>query len=705
MDAAEKSPAQLLATPLQFVKGVGPERAELLEKLGLRTVRDVLFNFPRDYQDLSQLRAIHELQDGETVSVRGTVEEWDQHVGGSGTHILGVLLRETNPSAAKPPTIKPGCLRGLWFNQAYLRNQFRVGQHVVFSGRAKRTGLVWEMSHPRVQWLGEDEQPNSGVLPIYSLCEGLKQHHLRRISENVLQQFVEVLEEAFPADFLTQHDLWPLHQTLRQIHFPATPGDLEKARRRLVFQELLILQLALSLKRRARDRQPAAPLEATARIDARIRRLFPFELTAGQQQAIAEVSADLARPSPMHRLLQGDVGSGKTMVAVYAMLLAVAHGQQAVLMAPTEILARQHAQTLGQLLSAARARVGLLVGGLTSSERSPLVAQIAAGEIDIVIGTQAVLQADVEFAKLGLVVIDEQHKFGVRQRALLKQAAQAPHYLVMTATPIPRTVSLTLYGDLEVSVIRDHPPGRQPVKTYLAGSERRAQWWEFLRKKLREGRQAYVIAPVVEESETFNVASVQQTFEALANGELEAFRLGLLHGRMSAADKDAAMQAFRDGQTQVLVATTVVEVGVDVPNATLMTIEGGERFGLSQLHQLRGRIGRGAFPGFCCLFAEPASDESRQRLEAFVNTTDGFELAETDFRLRGPGDLFGTRQHGMPPLMIADLQRDTALLDETRHAAAALLDADAELGQPQHQRLRKLVYTRYGSVLELADVG
>ena len=694
MEAVAKTPAELLATPVQFVKGVGPERAVLLEKLGLFTIRDLLINFPRDYQDLSQICPVNKLQDGQPASVCGVIEEWDQHSSQSGTHVLGVLLRE--------PT---GCLRGLWFNQSYLRNQFRVGQRVMFSGKPRRQGLVWEMTHPRIQWLADDEQPSAGVLPIYSLCEGLKQHHLRRITEHILEEYSPALEEAFPPDFLAQHNLWPLPQALRQIHFPESLANLAQARRRFVYQELLILQLALALKRRARAKLAAAALEATPRIDARIRRLFPFELTPGQQQAIAEVVADMGRPVPMHRLLQGDVGCGKTLVAVYAMLLAVAHGQLAVLMAPTEILARQHAQTLGELLSAARARVGLLVGGLTGAQRKELLSQLARGEIDIVIGTQAVLQADVEFSRLGLVVIDEQHKFGVRQRATLKQAALAPHYLVMTATPIPRTVGLTLYGDLDISIIPDCPPGRQMVRSYLAGPQRRAQWWEFFRKKLREGRQGYVIAPVVEETESFSAASVQATFEALANGELEAFRLGLLHGRLPAAEKEAAMQAFRNGQTQVLVSTTVVEVGVDVPNATLMTIEGGERFGLSQLHQLRGRVGRGAFPGFCCVFGEPTSDDARQRLEAFVSTADGFDLAEIDFNLRGPGDLFGTRQHGLPPLLIADLKRDAALLDETRRDAAELLAADAELSQPQHDRLKKLVYSRYRSVLELGDVG
>jgi ATP-dependent DNA helicase RecG len=464
--------------------------------------------------------------------------------------------------------------------------------------------------------------------------------------------------------------------------------------------------LALAVKRHQQQHLRQAPcLEATAKIDARIRRLFPFELTAGQEQAIAEISADMARPEPMNRLLQGDVGSGKTVVAVYGMLVAVAHGQQAVLMAPTEVLARQHAQTLDRLLAKSQVRRAKLIGGLTRRERDRVLFRIAAGEADLVVGTQAVVQDDVRFRQLGLVVIDEQHKFGVRQRAALKYSGPDPHYLVMTATPIPRSVTMTLFGDLDVSTLRDSPPGRQKVHTFLADDEKRDRWWDFFRRKLREGRQGYVVTPLVEESEQLQATSLEETYEALANGPLDAFRLGLIHGRMGPGEKDAAMDEFRRGQTQVLVCTSVVEVGVDVPNATLMTIESGERFGLAQLHQLRGRISRGRFPGFCCVFADPQTEEAQRRLDALKSTTDGFRLAEVDFELRGPGELFGTRQHGMPPFRIADLTRDQSLLQEARQDAHQLITADPGLSQPEHARLRAMVLRRYGKVLELGDVG
>jgi ATP-dependent DNA helicase RecG len=450
----------------------------------------------------------------------------------------------------------------------------------------------------------------------------------------------------------------------------------------------------------------AARVAACAVINARIKGIFRFYWRAGLGAAIAEVAADMAREMPMNRLLQGDVGSGKTVVAVYALLLCVARGHQAALMAPTEILARQHADTLGGLLRASRVRFLLLVGGLTAKQRESALAEIAAGNIDLVIGTHAIVQQDVRFAKLGLVVIDEQHKFGVRQRAALRQGKQSPHYLVMTATPIPRTISMTLFGDLDVTTLREMPPGRQEVRTYIVESTEQGRWWNFVREKLRAGRQAYVVAPLVDESQSVAAASVAEAFERLTNGELAAFRVGIIHGRMTPPEKEQAMAAFRTGQTDVLVSTSVIEVGVDVPNACVMVIDSPERFGLAQLHQLRGRVGRGTFAGFCgVLMSEPMSEQARERLQAFAATSDGFELAEMDFQLRGPGDLFSTQQHGLPPLRIADLRRDREVLEEARLAAEQLFAADPGLKQQDHQRLRRQMLVRYGNALELSDVG
>ncbi len=696
MSVPPKSVAQQLATPVEFLKGVGPHRVEFLERLGLRRVLDVLFFFPRDYEDLTDRREIADLEEGPLQSVLGVVDDVELRNTGAGRCVLGVLIRGAT-----------GHLRGIWFNQPFLRERFVLGQRVLLSGKPKRNGLVWEMIHPKVATLEDGEEvPPGSILPVYPLTEGLQQWQIRRIVREAVDAYTGVLDEVFPAAYLESHDLWPLARALPALHFPESHDALHRARRRFVYQELLILQLALALKRQQQGSTRRAPcLAADAKIDARIRSLFPFELTAGQQQAIADIAADMARTTPMNRLLQGDVGSGKTIVALYAMLLAVAHGYQAVLMAPTEILARQHALTLERLLANSQVRRTQLTGGLLPSLREAVLKGIAAGTIDLVVGTHAVLQEDVQFAKLGLVVIDEQHKFGVRQRATLKQAGLDPHYLVMTATPIPRTVTMSLFGDLDVSTPRDSPPGRQKVSTYLVREADRTKWWDFFSKKLREGRQGYVVTPLVEESDVIQAASLETMYESLANGPLEAFRLGLVHGRMTSDEKDAAMAAFRSGETQVLVCTSVVEVGVDVPNATLMAIEGGERFGLAQLHQLRGRISRGSLPGFCGVFADPQTDEGTKRLKAFQSTTDGFRLAEIDFGLRGPGELFGTRQHGLPPFRVADLLRDAEVLEEARRDAQALVAADPGLAHPDHARLRRQILARYGQALDLADVG
>jgi ATP-dependent DNA helicase RecG len=731
-------------TPVQYLKGCGAPRAELLARLGVRTIRDLMFFLPRDYQDLTDLRSIAELEEDTLASVLGTVEEVDLAGRGPGKSILGVLIRQGDQH-----------MRAVWFNQAFLKDKFSRGQTVLVSGKPRRRAIRWEMIHPHVKLVEtEGDIPAGELLPVYPLTEGLNQRQVRMLTRKALEVGLDQLEEVFPPEFLREHNLLPLAVALPQLHFPASHADLEQARRRFIYQELFILQLALALKReRVRRLLKAQPLELTAKIDARIRRLLPFQLTQGQNQAIAEIAGDLEKSEPMNRLLQGDVGSGKTIVAVYAMLLAVAHGGQVVLMAPTEVLARQHVNTLEKLLAGSHTRIGLLAGGQTAKTRQEVLASVASGEIQILVGTQAVVAGEIAFHQLGLVIIDEQHKFGVRQRARLKYAGLQPHYLVMTATPIPRTISMTLFGDLDVTTLADSPPGRQSVHTYYPPLEDRAKWWEFFRKKLREGRQGYVVVPLVAEAEDGADAeqesgelagsggenwgdeespahtppadqaaaesgdeiaeekqappplSLDAAYEQLANGELEAFRLGLVHGRMSSNEKQLAMDAFRRGEIQVLVATSVVEVGIDVPNATLMTIENADRFGLAQLHQLRGRISRGSYPGYCCLFSGATTPAAAERLQALVENRDGFRLADIDFALRGPGNVLGTRQHGLPPLRIADLVRDAEIVEEARLAARALVEGDPELADPEHARLQRMAIVRYGRSLDLGDVG
>ncbi len=696
MSDSSKSKRAALSTPVQFLSGVGPDRARLLEKLGLHTAADVLFFFPRTYQDMSELRSIDRLVEGELASVVGVVDEIDFRGTGPGRSMLGILLRQDNLF-----------LRALWFNQPFMKERFKAGQRVVLSGTPKLKAFRWEMTHPRVQWLTSDEEPAQGeVLPVYPLTDGLNQSQLRRIVHKTVDDHVACLEEVLPESLLARESLLPIAEALPMLHHPGSVTELSAARRRFIYQELLVLQIALAMRKwRFTQGRHAPALPVDPKIHARILRRFPFELTDDQLQAIDDIGDDMSRDIPMNRLLQGDVGSGKTVVAQYAMLLAVAHGYQSALMAPTEILARQHARTLRESLQHSRVRVGLLTGGLKTSQRRKLLAQVADGEIDLLVGTQALSGSDVQFHNLGLVIIDEQHKFGVAQRASLKGAGPDPHYLVMTATPIPRTVSMTVFGDLDISTLRETPAGRQPVHTYLGEADQKEQWWEFFRKKLREGRQGYVITPLVDDADSESLASVERAFEQLANGQLEEFRLGLVHGRMPAGDKDEAMQAFYAGEIQVLVATSVVEVGIDVPNATIMTIESAQRFGLAQLHQLRGRVSRGKHPGYVCVFAEATSAEANQRLRAFAESSDGFRLAELDFELRGPGDLFSTRQHGLPPLRIANVLRDSDVLEETRAVARDLIERDPELRAEEFAKLRRMVLRRYRDVLDLVDVG
>ena len=690
------SATERLATPVQFVKGVGAPRAEMLQRLGLRTAADLLFLFPRDYRDASQLLPIGELREEQPASVCGVVEEVELRNTGPGRCVLGVLIRQDQEH-----------LRVLWFNQPWMRDRVVIGQRVLLSGTPRFNGGRWELVHPKLEALEGNHSPTKGrIFPVYPLTEGLQQWQIRRIVQTAVQEYAVCVPEVFPADFREQHRLWPIQRALEQIHAPGDMESLDAARRRFIYQELLVLQLALGLRRRQLAERTRAPtLPVTAKIDARIRRLFPFDLTADQDRVLREIAADMARTTPMNRLLQGDVGSGKTVVAEYAMLLAIAHGHPAALMAPTEMLARQHLRTLSRDLRESRVRIVLLTGALSAAERRVAREAIAAEEADLIVGTHALLAEEPLRERLGLVVIDEQHKFGVRQRAALRGEQRDPHYLVMTATPIPRTVSMTLFGDLDVSTLRDKPPGRAPLYTYSGDESRRAAWWDFFCRKLAEGRQGYVVAPMVEGGEGEAVTAVEPLYKTLQQGPLRDFRIALLHGRIPVAEREATMKAFRLGEIQVLVATSVVEVGIDVPNATLMTIEDGQRFGLAQLHQLRGRISRGSHPGYLCVFGTFDSEESRERIEAFCQSSDGFELAEVDFRLRGPGDLFGTRQHGLPPLRIADLNRDEAVLEEARQDAGQLV-LTGELGErPEFARLYNMVLRRYGAVLELADVG
>jgi ATP-dependent DNA helicase RecG len=552
---------------------------------------------------------------------------------------------------------------------------------------------------------------------VYPLTDGVQQSHVRLAVQAALDVAADRLEESLPESLLRSKNLMSIAEAIRSIHRPESRDALEAARRRFVYQELLMLQLALRLHSGQQDtRQTAPAINIDSKLDNRIKALFSHEFTDAQKRVCAEIASDMRRTKPMNRLLQGDVGSGKTAVAAYCMLATAATfvlghtaGEdgssasrfQAAIMAPTELLARQHYQTLTSLLLERESplQVGLLIGGQRAAERRELQGRIESGEVQLVVGTQALICSEAAFANLGLVVIDEQHRFGVLQRSLLRQGTSDPHTLVMTATPIPRTVAHAVYGDLDISVIDELPPGRQEVATYRVSQDQVDQWWDFFRKKLKEGRQGYVVVPTVDVSGR-DMASISSAFESLANGHLEAFRLGLLHGRMKPEQKASVMAEFRANRFDVLVATSVIEVGIDVPNATLMTILDAENFGLAQLHQLRGRVARGRMQGICGAVTDEEINAS-PRIDAFISTTDGFRLAEQDLVLRGPGDILGSRQSGSPPLYLADLLRDGAVVSEARSDAKTIFERDPALNDTRFSRLKKVLLGRWSATLNL----
>jgi ATP-dependent DNA helicase RecG len=694
------SNALRLDDPLDALPGLSPARRTLLGKLGLETVAELLGHFPRDYQDLSDRRRIFQLSAGTLQTVEGEVVEIDIRTLADGRPVVSVVINDGGEAS----------LEGVWFNQTGMARRFRYGQRVAFSGKPRWYKDHWQMTSPRVRELdssaGSSGAEVANVVPVYPLTEDLRLEQLRPVIRRALELYAKLLPEPLPRSLREQHG-WPTAERgLWDIHFPENVEAAARARRRFIYEELLILQLALGLRRReVRDRQRAPKLATTRLIDAHIRRLFPFEPTSDQNKAIADVCADLASERPMQRLVQADVGAGKTAVAVYALLVAVANKHQAALMAPTEVLARQHFRTLERYLAHSRVHRLLLTGSLSPRERAEALTALKAGEIDLVVGTQSLVQEGVEFAKLGVVVIDEQHKFGVHQRAKIRALGVDPHYLVMTATPIPRTVALTVFGDLDLSVIRELPPGRQPVRTRWVEEDRRTDVYAQVRQGLEQGRQAYVVCPLVEESDALFAPAAVQRHEELSAGPFKDFSVALLHGRMDEAEKAQVMERFRTRQVDLLVCTSVVEVGVDVPTATQMVIENAERFGLSQLHQLRGRVSRGPVAGTCYLFGAPPTEDGQERLRAFVRTADGFQLAEIDAELRGTGEIFGTRQHGVSELRLASLPRDSDVLALARRDAFALIAQDARLAAPELAGLRRLVLERYGGTLELAEVG
>ncbi|MCC6629075.1 MAG: ATP-dependent DNA helicase RecG [Chloroflexi bacterium] len=676
------------SAPVTALPMVGEGRARLLARLGIGSVRDLLYHLPLRHDDFTRTPPIAGLMYGQPQTVVGrftTVES--SPVRGNRVRVVARLVDNT------------GSIRCTWFWPAQMARGKRLplDTPVVVSGRVGQFNGVLAFEQPDYEDADADLLHVGRLVPIYGATEGLYQKQLRAMARAALAVTAATLVDPLPEPLRLDAGLSPLHPALAQAHFPATEADRQAGRQRLAFDELLLVQLGMQQRRRAWQATvaPALPSdgEAWARVAAFLTSL-PFALTGAQRRSLNDVRRDLAAPRPMSRLIQGDVGSGKTVVAAAAMLLATAHGYQAALMAPTELLAEQHALTLGTLFERLPEgqwpRLALLKGSLPARQKREVQASIAAGKVDIIAGTHAVIQASIAFDRLALAVVDEQHRFGVAQRAGLRSKGDNPHLLVMTATPIPRSLALTMHGDLDVSIIDELPPGRQTIATQLVSPGARQDAYDLVRQEVKAGRQAYIVCPLVEESEVIEARAATAEHERLQQEVFPDLRIGLVHGRLRPSEKDAVMRAFRDGDLDVLVSTAVIEVGIDVPNATVMVIEGADRFGLAQLHQFRGRVGRGAHASTCLLLTDDASDRATERLRALVETSDGFEVAEFDLRLRGPGEFFGTRQSGLPPLQLAGLG-DVRAIELAQRTAIRILDEDPSLALPVYQPLAALL--------------
>ena len=698
------SSRDLLATPLQFMRGVGPRRAADLERVGLATVEDLLLRFPLRYENRADLQPIARLRPGQVGTVMGEVVTFGvRPTRRPGFRLFELVVRDAS-----------GPVRAVFPNQAFLRDVFHPQQPVVLHGPVEfRSGL--QFTNPEYELLpasaGDDDDVTvhtGRIVPIYEKAGSMTPRMQRTLVHRLIGELPDTISDPVPEPIRRARGLPDRRQAIVEAHFPAPGTNLEAlnacqtpAQQRLIFEEFFLFQAGLIMRKRAHaSERKTRQVVVDDRIRESARKALPFKLTEGQKGALREIVTDQQRPEPMNRLLQGDVGAGKTIVALIAAIVAMENGLQVAFMAPTEILADQHYLTIRRLLDASRFRVALLTGSVGAAKRREVLAELASGAIHLVVGTHALAEMDVTFHALGLVVIDEQHRFGVMQRATLRAKGEHPDVLVMTATPIPRTLALTTYGDLDVSVIRDLPPGRQPIHTAAKSDARREEVYALARQQLEAGRQVYVIYPLVDESEKVEVRAATAMRDHLQAEIFPEYHVALLHGRLKSDEKDRVMAAFARGDAHVLAATTVVEVGVDVPNATLMIIEHAERFGLSQLHQLRGRVGRGAHASTCILlYQHPISEAGRARLNALVETTDGFVIAERDLEQRGPGDFFGTRQSGLPTLRVGDLLRDHTVMEEARREAVAWLD------RPDAAPLASYVSTNWAARFGLVAVG
>jgi len=687
-----------LQSPVQYLKGVGPKRAEALETLGIKTVEDLLFTAPRNYQDLSEIIPIGKTSINETQTIMGEIVSVRSKNTRKGLSILTARIQDTS-----------GIIKAIWFNQPYLLNILREGRVVLLQGKIS-FGSEYEI-HPLkdgLSFIDEESGLNENrdkLLPVYPLNQHNKsQGFLRKIVKTALELCGNLIEDHLPGQLRRSANQPPLQEAIHYLHFPPDQEAAKRAKKRIAFDEFLLFEIAvLAQKRVLRQERKTAPLKFGEALDKRIRKRLPFKMTQAQDKVIEDIIRDMTGKNPMNRLLQGDVGSGKTAVAIYASLLTVANKRQVAFMAPTEILAEQHAFLTGSLLADSDVKIACLTGGTKTKRREDIQASLLDGSLNILFGTHALFEDKVRFKNLGLAIIDEQHRFGVSQRAKLIEKAERPDILVMTATPIPRTLALTVFGDMDTSLIKELPPGRQAITTAVIRTGQKKSALSNIEMRLKEYRQAYFVCPLIADSEKLDLKAAVNLFEEITV-RFPEFRVGLLHGRLPSKEKESVMRSFKSQSLDILVSTTVIEVGVDVPNATVMWIENAERFGLSQLHQLRGRVGRGEHPSFCYLVTETENEDSLNRLSVLEHTSDGFVIAEEDLKIRGPGEFFGTRQHGLPEFQSASLVEDLDSLLLARDEAEKVLQVDPKLQRPENQLLKDALIRRYKGRFKLFQV-
>ena len=708
-DGSHSTHSKSLSTSIQYIKGVGPKIASLLARRGIKTIEDALYLFPHRYDDRRNLRKVAQLRAGEVQQVAGDVLVTGEVRLSARRKIFEVIIGDGT-----------GTLTLKWFNynKKYIQSLYPEGCRILASGEVKLYSGSKEIIHPDIEILeaGEDELDSfKRILPVYPLTEGISQRLMRKIMARVLTEFVDDIADGIPEPIRRQRQLLPIKESMKEVHFPSNDADLDAlltketaSHKGLVYDEFFFLELGIAMRKRGIEIRKGVEIRSRGRLKSKLLEILPFKLTAAQEKVIGEIESDLTLPSPMHRLLQGDVGCGKTMVALMAALHAVEEGYQVAIMAPTEILAEQHYINMRSFAEKLGIKTKLIRGSLTGKEKKEVTEAIGKGDIELIIGTHALIQEGVSFKRLGLGIIDEQHRFGVVQRAKLGEmgcGGIAPNILVMTATPIPRSLAMTVYGDLELSVIDELPPGRKEIKTKVFHERDRAKVYKLIEREVQKGRQAYIVYPLVDESEKMELMDATGMADELQS-VFKNYKVGLIHGKMKVDEKESVMAAFKDGLINLLVSTTVIEVGIDVPNATIMVIEHAERFGLSQLHQLRGRVGRGNDTSTCVLLAQyRKSDEARERLRVMENFTSGFDISEADLKIRGPGDFLGTRQSGMPDFRIGNILKDERILKVSREDAFAVIEKDPKLKLPEHRLLKSVLEDRWKGRLELAGVG